>query len=161
MSRQEALATMTLRRERCKMFRTIAARANSAIGLLGASDFRIPTDDEDATFLQLFTQIAGKVEAAATNFNNIVEVDCRELLSLAGTRIFANLLHADPRFNFTTVLHRMEPAHAFKLSQGVKEHVETLLKFYQRNKDGDSTEASSETSGDTLDEDVDDSGSSE
>jgi hypothetical protein len=54
-SRREALAAMTLRRERCKMFCTLAMRANSAIGRLGASDFRIPADDDDATFLQLFT----------------------------------------------------------------------------------------------------------
>jgi hypothetical protein len=85
------------------------------------------------------------VEASATNLNSIIEEECCELPSLTGTRIFANLLHADPRFNFTTVLHRMEPAHAFKLSQGVKEHVEALLELYQWKKDGDSTEASSET----------------
>ncbi|KAM0900947.1 hypothetical protein ACQ4PT_020324 [Festuca glaucescens] len=135
--RQEALAAMTLRRERCKMFRTLVARANSAVGRLGARDF------------------------PATNLNIVAEEDCRELLSLAGTCIFANLLHADPSFDFATVLRHVEPAHAFKLSQGVKEHVEALLELYQRKKDGDSAEASSKTSGDALDEDVDDSGSSE
>ena len=95
------------------------------------------------------------------SLNDIVEEECRELLSLAGTRIFANLLHANPSFDFATILRRVEPAHAFKLSQGVKEHVQALLELYQRKKDGDSPKASSDTSGDALDKKVDDSGSSE
>jgi hypothetical protein len=160
-SRWEALAAMTLRCEWCKMFRTLAACANSAIGRLGASNFRIPADNNDTAFLQLFTQIVEKVEAAVTNLNDIIEEECRELLSLAATRIFTNLLHADLSFDFATVLRRVEPSQAFKFLLGVNEHMESLLELYQRNKDGDSAEASSGTSGDTLDEDVADSGSSE
>ncbi|KAM0842830.1 hypothetical protein ACQ4PT_058106 [Festuca glaucescens] len=48
---QEALAALTLKRERCKMFHELSARASSAVERLGARDFRIPSNDDDAAFL--------------------------------------------------------------------------------------------------------------
>ena len=80
------------------------------------------------------------------------------MLSLAGTRIFANLLHANPNFDFASVLRRMEPNLALELTTGVREPVEALLKLYQQE-DGGSAEPSDGASDDAPDEDTDASGS--
>jgi hypothetical protein len=38
------------------------------------------------------------------SLDNIVEEECRELLGLAGMRVFSNLLRVDPAFDLNTVL---------------------------------------------------------
>ncbi|KAM0882821.1 hypothetical protein ACQ4PT_032037 [Festuca glaucescens] len=159
-NRHEALAALMLKREWCKMFRTLAVLASSAVKLLGVRDFRVPAIDDDTAFLQLFTQIVEKLEGAAVSLDKLIEEECRKLLSIAGTRIFANLLHANLSLDFATVLRRVDPSLAFKLAKGVKDHVEALLKLYQWKKDGESAGTSSEASDDALGGDLNDSGSS-
>jgi hypothetical protein len=153
-SQQAAAEAQTLQRERCKMFRTLAVRANVATARLGVGDLRIPSllpSDDPVAFLQLFTQIVEKLETAATSLDNIVEEECRELLSFVGTRIFPNLLHGDPSFDFGAALQVVEPVIVPNLAEGVKVHVEALLMLYQRKKDGEASEASGdEASGEDL-----------
>jgi hypothetical protein len=94
-SQQAAAEAQTLKCEWCKMFRTLAVRANSAAARLGVGDLHVPSllsSDDPAAILQLFTQIVGKLETVAMSLDNVVEEECRELLSLAGTRVFSNLL---------------------------------------------------------------------
>ena len=158
-SQREASLAQTLKRERGKMFSALAVRANSIAYRLGARDSPIPPSDDDVgAYLQFFTQIMEKLDGVATNLNNVVEEECRELLSLAATRVFSNLRHANPNFDFASVLQRVEPSLAFELAKEVKEPVEALVKLYRREDDG-SAESSDGASGDAPDESTGASGS--
>jgi hypothetical protein len=136
------------------MFHTLAVRANATAARLRVGDLRVPSlipSDGPAAFLQLFTQIFEKLETTAMSLDNVVEKECRELLSLTGTRDFSNLLRGDPSFDFGAALQVVEPVIAPNLAEGVKVHVEALLALYQRKKDGEASEASGdETSGEDF-----------
>jgi hypothetical protein len=94
-------------------------------------------------FLQLFTKNIEKLEIAAIGLDATVEEECRELLGLAGTCIFSNLLRTNPAFDVTVVLQRAKSGLPSELAKKVKEHVDALNQLYQQGQN----EGSSGTSG--------------
>ena len=99
--------------------------------------------------------IVDVMEAAVKKQDGIVKEECRDLLNVAGTCIFSNLLLADPQFDLATALRRVEPSLPCKIAAEVKEAVDALLKLFVRK-----AETADEESDDASGEDVDDSGSS-
>ena len=98
--------------------------------------------------------------------NNIVEDECRELLSIAATRVFSNLRRIDPGFDFSSVLRPVEPRLAVALEKEVRAHVEALVQAYGRSDEasdsGDSGEElpdGEESSGDNEELEDDEGGS--
>jgi len=59
---------------------------------------------EPTAFLQLFDDIVTKLETSVEDLSSFMEEECRELLSIVGTRLFSNLLEVEPKFDFATVM---------------------------------------------------------
>ena len=95
------------------------------------------------------------MEAAVKEQDSVVEEECLELLNIAGTRIFSNLLLADPKIDLATTLRKVEPSPSPKVVMQVKEAVDALLKLFVRK-----VVAADENPEEESDADADDSGSS-
>src|SRR5664279_2320957 len=123
---------LVLQRERGKMFRELAARGRGATTRLGVEGLSSPDGDDAAAYLTFFAELVVKLEAAATGVDNIVDEECRDLLSVAATRVFSNLYHANPGFDFSPVLKPVEREFAAALVKEVTGPVEALLQLYVR-----------------------------
>jgi hypothetical protein len=50
-----------------------------------------PAPEDDGAILRFFCQLSDKLVEAAARVMELIDAECRELLGLAGTRIFSNL----------------------------------------------------------------------
>ena len=159
---EERLRALGQQKTRVEMYRTLAQHASSAVQTLGARDFiapQAPAEGGEVGFLNIFTMIVDQMEVAAKNQDSVDEDKCRDLLGHAVTRIFSNLLDANPCFDFDTVLKRVEKTRRAKLSKEVNEHVEALPKTFSRKVVDEAPEAPREAS--QAPEEASDGGSSE
>jgi hypothetical protein len=105
----EAEAHM-LRRQRVQMFHGLSARIMEAINLLGIEGLTLPTIPEDnGSILHFFSQLAEKMAEASAKVSELVDAECRELLGLAGMRIFSNIQRLSPDLDLEEVLQRRVP----------------------------------------------------
>jgi septation ring formation regulator EzrA len=87
----EAEARM-LRRQRVQMFREFSARIMEAAHHLGIHGLNLPTiPEDDGSIILFFSQLAEQLDDASAKVLELTDAECRELLGLAGTRIFSNL----------------------------------------------------------------------
>jgi hypothetical protein len=105
----EAEARM-LRRQRVQMFRGFSARIMAAAHHLGIHGLNLPTiPEDDGSIMLFFSQLAEQLDGASAKVLELIDAEYRELLGLAGTRIFSNLQRLHPNLNLEEVLQRMEP----------------------------------------------------
>jgi chromosome segregation ATPase len=96
----EAEARM-LRRQRLQMFRGFSARIMEAVNRLGIEGLNLATiPEDDGSILHFFSQLA----EASAKVLELVDAECRELLGLAGTRIFSNIQRLSPDLDLEEVL---------------------------------------------------------
>jgi chromosome segregation ATPase len=87
----EAEARM-LHRQRVQMFRGFSARIMEAVNRLGIEGLNLPTiPKDDGSILHFFSQLAEKLAEALPKVSELIDAECRELLGLAGMRIFSNI----------------------------------------------------------------------
>jgi hypothetical protein len=87
------------------MFLTISANAMEAARRLGVQDLsQPPALVDDGTFLHFFGQLTDKLVEAATRLMEVIDTECRELLSLAGMRIFSILQRLRPDLDLLEVV---------------------------------------------------------
>jgi acetolactate synthase regulatory subunit len=99
-----------LRRQRVQMFRGFSARVMAAAHRLGIHRLNLPTvPEDDGSIMLFFSQLAEQLDDASVKVLELIDAECRELLGLAGTRIFSNLQRLRPDLNLEEVLQRMEP----------------------------------------------------
>jgi hypothetical protein len=92
-----------LRRQCMQMFRGFSARLMEATHRLGIDGLNLPTIPEDnGSILHFFGQLAD----ASAKVAELIDTECRELLGLAGTRIFSNIQHLRPDLDLEEVLQR-------------------------------------------------------
>jgi hypothetical protein len=102
----EAEACM-LRRQRVQMFRGFSARLMEAAHRLGIDGLNLPTiPEDDGSILHFFSQLAEKLADALAKVAELIDAKCRELLGLAGTRIFSNIQRLRPDLDLEEVLQR-------------------------------------------------------
>jgi chromosome segregation ATPase len=100
----EAEARM-LRRKRVQMFHGFSARIMEAVNRLGIEGLNLPTiPEDDGSILHFFSQLAEKLAEASAKVSVLVDAECRELLGLAGTRIFSNIQRLRPDLDLEEVL---------------------------------------------------------
>jgi acetolactate synthase regulatory subunit len=105
----EAEARM-LRRQRMQMFRGFSACVMAAAHRLGIHGLNLPTvPEDDRSIMLFFSQLAEQLDGASAKVLELIDAEFRELLGLAGTRIFSNLQRLRPDLNLEEVLQRMEP----------------------------------------------------
>jgi hypothetical protein len=93
-----------------QMFREFSARIMAAAHRLGIHGLNLPTvPKDDGSIMLFFSQLAEQLDGASAKVLELIDAECRELLGLAGTRIFSNLQRLRPDLNLEEVLQRMEP----------------------------------------------------
>jgi hypothetical protein len=101
---------LVLRRQRVQMFRGFSARVMVAAHRLGIHGLNLPTVPEnDGSILLFFSQLAEELDGASAKVLDLIDAECRELLGLAGTRIFSNIQRLRPDLNLEEVLRRPPP----------------------------------------------------
>jgi hypothetical protein len=115
-----------LRQQRVQMFRGFSARLMEAAHRLGIHGLTLPTIPEDnGSIIHFFSQLAEKLDEASAKVLELVDAECRELLGLAGTRIFSNLQRLHPDLDLEEVLQRRAPP-----SPGTPDRVIRLKRIY-------------------------------
>jgi hypothetical protein len=99
-----------LRRQRVQMFRGFSARVMAAAHRLGIHGLNLPTvPEDDGSIMLFFSQLAEELDDASGKVLDLIDAECRELLGLAGTRIFSNIQRLRPDLNLEEVLQRPSP----------------------------------------------------
>jgi hypothetical protein len=99
-----------LRRQRVQMFRGFSARVMVAAHRLGIHGLNLPTvPEDDGSIMLFFSQLAEELDGASAKVLELIDAECRELLGLAGTRIFSNIQRLRPDLNLEEVLRRPLP----------------------------------------------------
>jgi hypothetical protein len=77
---------------------------------LGIDGLTLPTiPEDDGLIIHFFSQLAEKLAEASAKALELVDAECRELLGLAGTRIFSNIQRLRPDLDLEEVLQRRAP----------------------------------------------------
>jgi hypothetical protein len=93
------------------MFCEFSAHIMEATHRLGIHGLNLPTvPEDDGSIILFFSQLAEQLDDASAKVLELIDAECRELLGLAGTRIFSNLQRLRPDLNLEDVLQRREPA---------------------------------------------------
>jgi ABC-type transporter Mla subunit MlaD len=109
-ARDSAEEVRVLRRQRVQMFHGFSARVMAAAHRLGIHGLTLPTvPEDDGSILLFFSQLAEELDGASARILELIDAECRELLGLAGTRIFTNLQRLRPDLNLEEVLRRPPP----------------------------------------------------
>jgi hypothetical protein len=109
-ARDSAEEVRVLRRQRVQMFRGFSAHVMAAVHRLGIHGLTLPTvPEDDGSILLFFSQLAEELDGALARVLELIDGECRELLELAGTRIFTNLQRLCPDLNLEEVLQRPPP----------------------------------------------------
>jgi hypothetical protein len=99
-----------LRRQRVQMFCRFSARVMAAAHRLSIHGLNLPTvPEDDGSMMLFFSQLAEELDGAAARVLELIDAECRELLGLAGMRIFSNLQRLRPELDLEEVLQRREP----------------------------------------------------
>jgi hypothetical protein len=92
------------------MFRGFSARVMAAAHRLGIHGLNLPTvPEDDRSIMLFFSQLAEELDGASAKVLDLIDAECRELLGLAGTRIFSNIQRLRPDLNLEEVLQRPSP----------------------------------------------------
>jgi hypothetical protein len=99
-----------LRRQWVQMFRGFSACLMAAAHRLGIHGLNLPTvPEDDGSIMLFFSQLAEELDGASAKVLELIDAECRELLGLAGTRIFSNIQRLRPALNLEEVLRRPSP----------------------------------------------------
>jgi hypothetical protein len=92
------------------MFRRFSARVMVAAHRLGIHGLNLPTvPEDDGSIMLFFSQLAEELDGASAKVLELIDAECRELLGLAGMRIFSDLQRLRPDLNLEEVLRRPPP----------------------------------------------------
>jgi hypothetical protein len=90
-----------------QMFCGFSARLMEAAHRLGIDGLNLPTISEDnGSILHFFGQLADKLADALAKVAELIDTECRELMGLAGMRIFSNIQRLRPDLDLEEVLQR-------------------------------------------------------
>jgi chromosome segregation ATPase len=96
-----------LHRQPTQMFCGFSARLMEAAHRLGIDGLNLPTiPEDDGSILHFFGQLADKLAEASAKVAELIDVECRELLGLAGMQIFSNIQRLHPDLDLEEVLQR-------------------------------------------------------
>lgn len=110
--------------ERNKMFCTLIQHARTAVARFTDEKTTGPLDDGDASYLNFFTGLMGKLEEGAKDANELVEEECHDLLTTATTRLFSNLLLCD------RVMVVVPPELYDRLAKEVQDHMADFIQIF-------------------------------
>jgi hypothetical protein len=122
-----------LHRQRVQMFHGFSARIMEAARHLGIDGLNLSTiPEDDGSILHFFSQLAEKLADASAKVSELIDAECRELLGLAGTRIFSNIQRLRPDLDLEEVLQRRAPPPPGTSDRAAQARVERLDIALQR-----------------------------
>jgi hypothetical protein len=109
-ARESEAEACLLRRQRMQMFRGFSACVMTAAHCLGIHGLNLPTvPEDDGQIMLFFSQLAEELDGVSAKVLELIDAECRELLGLAGTRIFSNIQRLHPDLNLEEVLQGPSP----------------------------------------------------
>jgi hypothetical protein len=98
---------------------------------LGIHGLTLPTvPEDDGSIIHFFSQLAE--HDASAKVLELIDTECRELLGLAGTRIFSNIQRLSPDLHLEEVLQRRAPPPPGTPDHAVRDREERLDIALQR-----------------------------
>jgi hypothetical protein len=92
------------------MFHGFSARVMAAAHRLGIHGLNLPAVlEDDGSIMLFFSLLAEELDGASVKVLELIDAECRELLGLAGMRIFSNIQRLCPALNLEEVLRRPSP----------------------------------------------------
>ena len=85
-----------------------------------------PHHANDIGYLGFFTKVVEWLEGGAKKVGQIIEEECRNLLTQASKRVFSHLLRTNPCFDFEAVIAPIPEVIHDSLGEAVDDHVNTL-----------------------------------
>ena len=127
-------AAQVLSQQRERMFLSLTGRGRELAAKLGAEAPSVPAQGhaDAATYLLYFEQLFAALEGPTAEIRDVVEEECRQLLAVAVDRIFSNLVHLQPGFDFATVTEPLEGEAAWKASSSVRDQVDDFCSRFKR-----------------------------
>jgi hypothetical protein len=96
-----------LHRQRMQMFHGFSARLMEATRRLGIDRLHLPSvPEDDRSIIHFFGQLSDKLAEGVTKVMELINAKCRDLLGLAGMRIFSNIQRLRPDLDLEEVLQR-------------------------------------------------------
>jgi len=127
-------AARVLTQQRERMFRSLVSRGDDLATKLGVTAPHVPVqgNSDIATYLAYFDRLFSALEGPVAELGDVVDEECRQLLDVAIDRVFTNLQHLHPGFDYTTVTEPLEGPRAMDISNSVREEVADYCSRFKR-----------------------------
>ncbi|KAE8815081.1 hypothetical protein D1007_07586 [Hordeum vulgare] len=99
-----------------------------------------PFVPQGAGYAEFSSELVTELEGADKMVDSILEEECRDLFSVAGTRVFSHLLLHDPHFNFEEMMGSMPEESHGDLATPMEGHLRTLVKKFSCDDDEEPSE---------------------
>ena len=128
----QAARVLTQQRER--MFKSLVTRGNTLAEKLGVDAPAVPVhgNADAAAYLAYLDQLFTTLERPVAEMGDVVDEECRKLLTVAIDRLFANLQCLHPGFDFESVTKPVEEDQALDLSNLVRDEVNDYVDRFKR-----------------------------
>ena len=87
----------------------------------------LPLQYDGAGYLHFFVRFVATLESTVQNLDNIVDEECRQLLSMAVKHAFAHVYQVDPHFHFDRLLEDLPEAHHISLVNRVQDDANAFV----------------------------------
>jgi hypothetical protein len=116
------------------MFRSLVTRGNALAEKLDVEAPAVPVqgNSDATTYLAYFDQLLTALEGPVAELGDVVDEECRKLLTVAIERVFTNLQRLHPSFDFESVTEPVEDDQAQDLSNLVREEVNDYVDRFKR-----------------------------
>ena len=116
------------------MFKSLVTRGNTLAEKLGVDAPAVPVhgNADAAAYLAYFDQLFTTLDGPVAEMGDVVDEECRKLLTVAIDRLFANLQRLQPGFDFESVTEPVEDDQAQDLSNLVREEVNDYVDRFKR-----------------------------
>ena len=146
-----------LQEEQRGMMASLVTDARAVAERLGADvpDLAIDGGAGVQAHLSFFGQLMSNFLQTATSLDTRLEEESRQLLTVAVSRVFANLRRLQPSFDFQSMTEPLEGPDATEVQAKVKQDVDAYVKRFEAVDDDESTEADEKSSqGEKLEEEA-------
>ncbi|KAE8772633.1 hypothetical protein D1007_55327 [Hordeum vulgare] len=106
---------------------SVELRDRQALSSIYRLGLKAPLVPQDAGYTELSSDLGKVLEGATKKVDNVVEEECRDVFTVAMTRLFSHLLMEDPHFEFKRVMGAMLEESCCHLATPMGGHVHVLL----------------------------------
>ena len=118
-----------------RMFRALVAWARTMASSVGIANPAMPAEGNSdvAAYLAFFDELLHRLEGASAEFENLIDEASCNLLAVAVDRLFSNIRHLQPDFDFDTVMGPVHDEQSVLLSRSVSSAVNSYIDRFRRS----------------------------